>query len=143
SSASPSDGPGASLAKYEGIFTNNSKNKVEGIQDGSSNTLMFGETIGGSPASGLNVQHTWAGSGALGTKFGLRPPPAGGGGPGWQFYSSYHTGIVNFCFGDGSVRGVRFGGTDIRNPAGTSWYVLQAMSGANDGDIRDFSSLTN
>ena len=140
---SPFDGPGANLATYIGIFYNNSKTKIEGISDGSSNTLMFGETLGGGIAAGLNVQHTWAGSGALGVKWGLRPPPKGGGGPGWQFYSSYHTGIVNFAFGDGHVQGVRFGGTDQRNPAGTTWWVLMALAGTNDGVVPDLSALLN
>jgi prepilin-type N-terminal cleavage/methylation domain-containing protein len=100
--ASPSDGPGANLALYEGIFTNRSKTRMETVSDGTSNTLLFLEIIGGglpysTPLPGLpsgntgnlNVQHTWCGSGALGTKFGLQPTPPGGGGPGWQFYSSF------------------------------------------------------
>jgi prepilin-type N-terminal cleavage/methylation domain-containing protein len=147
--ASPSDGPGANLQRYEGFFYNNSKTSIASCPDGTSNTMMFGESIGGGapyPANtgNLNVKHTWAGSGALGTKFGLRAPPQGGGpGPGWQFYSSTHTGIVNFCFGDGSVRGVRYGGTDQRNPAAVSWYVLQSMAGRMDGETRDIASLSN
>jgi prepilin-type N-terminal cleavage/methylation domain-containing protein len=155
STSSPSDGPGANLALYEGVFTNNSKNKIEGIADGSSNTMIFLETLGGgapwtTPQPGLpggnpgnlNVQHTWAGSGAFGTKFGLIPPQSAGG-PGWQYYSSRHTGILNACFGDGSVRSVRFGGTSQRNPAGTSWYVLQSLSGKADGVTVDTGSLSN
>jgi len=141
--ASPSDGPGANLQKYEGFFFNNSKTSIANCIDGTSNTLMFGESIGGSTGAGLNVKHTWAGSGALGTKFGLKEPIANGPGPGWQYYSSTHTGIVNFCYGDGSVRGVRYGGTTQRNPAAPSWYVLQTLAGRMDGDTADFASLTN
>jgi prepilin-type processing-associated H-X9-DG protein len=139
--ASPFDGPGGNLALYEGIFVNRFTTRVEAISDGSSNTLMFGEHLGGNPSS-LNVKHTWAGSGAFGTKWGLRPPP-GAGGPGYQFFSSRHTGIVQFCFGDGHVQGVRFGGSDVRNPAGTSWYVLMALSGKADGDTRAAQDLIN
>jgi len=156
STSSPSDGPGASLAKYEGIYTNRSQVKIETISDGSSNTLMFLEHLGGgapwtgpwgsnpavSGSGNLNVQHTWAGSGALGTKFGLIPPQ-GIGGPGWQFYSSRHTGLINACFGDGSVRPIKYSSTSSRNPAGVSWYVLQALAGRADGDNPDTSLLTN
>ena len=130
---------------------------METVSDGTSNTLLFLEIIGGglpytSPLPGLpsgnsgnlNVQHTWAGSGALGTKFGLQPPPPGGGGPGWQFYSSFHSGnIVNGCYADGSVRPLKTASTGQRNPAGTSWYVLQALAGMRDGQTPDFSMVAN
>src|SRR5262249_46062231 len=87
--SSPSDGPGVNLSLYEGLFGRNTKVKFETVSDGTSNTLMFGEGLGGSVAVGLNIKWTWAGMGALGTKFGLRPPPNGdSGGPGYQFYSS-------------------------------------------------------
>jgi prepilin-type N-terminal cleavage/methylation domain-containing protein len=142
STSSPSDGPGANLAKYEGIFGNRSKTKLETISDGTSNTVRFGEGLGGSSASAPNVQWTWAGSGALGVKFGLRAPTSSGG-PGWQFYSSRHTGLVQFSMGDGSVRGLRYAGTDQRNPAGISWYVLQAMAGKADGESPDTSLVSN
>jgi len=153
--ASPADGPGANLALHEGIFTNNSKTRIESISDGTSNTLAFLETLGGGApwtnpwpqlpsgnSNNLNVKHTWAGSGALGTKFGLIPPQ-GSGGPGWQFLSSRHTGVMNVCFADGSVRQLRYADTSQRNPAGVSWYVLQTLAGMRDGQVRDFALLTN
>jgi prepilin-type N-terminal cleavage/methylation domain-containing protein len=148
STSSPSDGPGANLAKYEGLLFNNSRVKLETVSDGTSNTLLFGEGLGGGmpyPANGgnLNIKWTWAGTGALGTKFGLRAPQGTGGGPGYQFFSSNHTGIVNFCFGDGSVRPLRYAGTDVRNPAGSSWYVLQSLSGRADGDSLDTSAVVD
>jgi len=141
STSSPFDGPGANLNLYEGIYFSRSQTKLEHITDGTSNTLMFGEGLGGGPAN-TDAKWTWAGSGVLGTKFGMRAP-TGVRGPGWQFFSSRHTGIVQFCFGDGSVRSLRYGGSDIRNPAGTSWFVLQALAGKSDGETRNFSELTN
>ncbi len=148
STSSPSDGPGANLAKYEGLLTNNSKTRLETVGDGTSNTLLFGEGLGGglpypANAGNLNIKWTWAGVGSLGTKFGMRAPSGLGGGPGYQFFSSNHTGIVNFCFGDGSVRSLRYAGTDVRNPAGATWYVFQTLAGKSDGDTVDFSQLTN
>jgi prepilin-type N-terminal cleavage/methylation domain-containing protein len=135
--SSPSDGPGANLALYEGVFTNRSNNKVENLTDGSSLTLLFGEALGGTAKSPPLIQHTWAGSGALGTKFGLRDRG------GWNFYSSGHTGIVQFCFADGSVRGLRYGGTTQRNPVGPTWPILQQMSGKSDGINYDVGILSN
>jgi prepilin-type N-terminal cleavage/methylation domain-containing protein len=134
--SSPTDGPGANLAIYQGIFTNNSKTKLETITDGTSNTLMFGEGLGG-VKSPRDFQWSWMGCGALGTKFGLNESG------GWQYFNSGHTGIVQFCFGDGSVRGLRYAGTTQRNPAGATWYLLQQLSGANDGQTGDTSAITN
>jgi prepilin-type N-terminal cleavage/methylation domain-containing protein/prepilin-type processing-associated H-X9-DG protein len=151
--SSPFDGPGENLALYEGVLFNNSKIKIENIRDGSSNTLMFMETLGGGAPwtkpwpqlpggnpGNLNVKHTWMGSGALGTKFGIIPPQ-GPGGPGWQFFSSYHVGTVNACFADGSVRPVQFSDTSQRNPAGTSWRVLQSLAGRQDQMVFNTSIL--
>ncbi len=100
---------------------------------------------------------SWMGVGALGTKFGLAP--MGGANPssnganlpgGWNYLSSLHTGgVVQFAMGDGSVRGVRVGATGVRNPtsgpnvATSDWYLLQAMSGMQDGDVISEGRLTN
>jgi prepilin-type processing-associated H-X9-DG protein len=144
--ASPSDGPGANLAIYEGIFYNRSRTRIENIKDGSSNTLMFGEGLGGVGVGARNFGWTWMGVGALGTKFGLQyggQPNADPNRMGnWSYFSSRHTGIVNFCFADGSVRGVAIGQTGMRNPiVGNDWYLLQQMSGRADGQTADTSSL--
>lgn len=142
STNSPFDGPGANLRKYEGILGNRSQVKVEGIPDGSSNTLMFGEGLGSPMTANPSIYWTWAGAGALGVKFGLLAPSQPGG-PGWQFFSSRHTGLVLFCFGDGSVRPLRYAGSDQRNPAGTSWFLLQQLAGIADGETANASILTN
>jgi prepilin-type N-terminal cleavage/methylation domain-containing protein/prepilin-type processing-associated H-X9-DG protein len=137
--SSPSDGPGANLAKYEGIFTNRSKTKIEAISDGTSNTLMFGEGLGGS-ASTRDYVWSWMGIGALGTKFGMQADA------GWNYFGSRHTGgIAQFCFADGSVRPLRPGSTAQRNPTspGSDWYIFQAMSGMADGDVYSLSALSN
>ena len=43
---------GSSYDSREGVFTNRSKTTVQGISDGTSNTLFFGETLGGHPTDG-------------------------------------------------------------------------------------------
>jgi prepilin-type N-terminal cleavage/methylation domain-containing protein len=145
-SSDPVSGPGANLKQYEGIFYNRSRTAIPSIGDGSSNTLMFGEGLGGLAVGGQrDFAWSWMGVGAVAAKFGLAP--GGGAGAtngGWAYFSSRHTGIVLFAMGDGSVRGLRTGGTGIRNPApaGGEWWVLQAMAGANDGVVFDLSRLS-
>jgi prepilin-type N-terminal cleavage/methylation domain-containing protein len=140
--SSPNDGPGADLSKYVGVFYNRSKIKIENIYDGSSNTLLFGELVGGTMVGAQDFTQSWMGTGIEMAKFGLAPGPVNAAG-GWNFFSSRHTGITQFCFGDGSVRGVRNGSTQQRNPTqpGSDWYKLQAMAGMQDGDVVESLSI--
>ena len=80
--------------------------------DGTSNTIMFGEYAGGFNA--------WGGAGGIpdgvmGAAWACGFNYSGFGTPttgqtinsgNWALFSSNHTGIVNFCFADGSVRGI-------------------------------------
>jgi prepilin-type N-terminal cleavage/methylation domain-containing protein/prepilin-type processing-associated H-X9-DG protein len=145
-SSSPPDGPGANLAKYEGIFTNRSKTKIEAIADGTSNTLMFGEGLGGY-IKNRDLTWSWMGCGALGTKFGMySAPDTVNSRPGWPNYASLHAGgIVQFAFADGSVRALRPGSSAQRNPTspGSDWYVFQQMSGMKDGEVYNPATLSN
>ncbi|MEI6324003.1 MAG: DUF1559 domain-containing protein [Gemmataceae bacterium] len=59
STSSPSDGPGVSLQKYVGIYTNRSKNKTSNIVDGSSNTMAIGELLGGTAVLGSQRVHAY------------------------------------------------------------------------------------
>ena len=120
---------------YPGYFTNRSKTKIEAAADGSSNTIMFGE-VGANPASIFsgNPKMAWTWMSA--------PPVATGWGgvlnvSGTDFFyefSSSHTSIVQFAMGDGGVRA-------FRKP--TSWPNIVWASAMNDGQVFDFSTLTN
>jgi prepilin-type N-terminal cleavage/methylation domain-containing protein/prepilin-type processing-associated H-X9-DG protein len=148
-------GPGWNLQKYVGIFTNRSKTRIETITDGASNTLAFGESTGGQiPGYGgvgsVDFVWSWVGVGSLGVKFGMAPNagfnPGNNGANvpgGVNYFSSRHTGLVNFCWGDGSVRPLRLGSTGVRNPASMDWKVYVALSGIQDGDTPDTSTLTS
>jgi prepilin-type N-terminal cleavage/methylation domain-containing protein len=82
-----------------GVFTNRSENSFNSITDGSSNTMFFGEVTGGEVDNVRDVRMSWPGCGILGTAFGL-------GDESWAQYGSYHPGIVQFTFADGSVHSI-------------------------------------
>jgi prepilin-type N-terminal cleavage/methylation domain-containing protein len=144
---------GANYQPYTGIFTNRSKVKLGLVTalDGASNTLMFGEGLGGNFPGVRDFQWTWMGTGAMATFRGLCDGPKGSAtAVSWAGFSSAHTGVVQFCFTDGSVRGLRHGGSSARSPStgatGTpsaGWWAFQAMAGYRDADIRDTSILQN
>ncbi len=127
--------------RYRGVFTNRSRVRIENITDGSSNTLMFGEGLGGHPRP-LQPADTfvwsWYGLGVVGTNFGLanlgrEPALAGGGDNFWRRFGSAHAGTVNFCFADGSVRGLNLEGSSALGS--DNWLLLQRLAGMGDGDI--------
>jgi prepilin-type processing-associated H-X9-DG protein len=172
STASPTDGPGLNLQAFVGVMTNRSKMQLSDVTaaDGCSNTLMFGEGLGGqaadesywaelmAPTVGQrDFVWSWIGVGSLGTKFGLSPGGSklGTGGP--HFFGSRHTGRVQFAMCDGSVRSLSPAGTCSRNPlpAGsvshgfpdavaqrTDWCILQQLAGMRDGYVADTGAIT-
>jgi prepilin-type N-terminal cleavage/methylation domain-containing protein/prepilin-type processing-associated H-X9-DG protein len=120
-----------------GLFTYQSKNSIGRVPDGTSNTLLFGEYMGG--------WITWGGSGGIpdGVDGGSRlcgynytgfGPPVNGSAAlnsptasAWAFFGSLHTGgIVQFAMADGSVQ---------RLTSGIDFGVFQALSGFQDGVV--------
>jgi prepilin-type N-terminal cleavage/methylation domain-containing protein len=85
--------------QWEGIFFPRSKTKMATITDGTSNTFMFGESIGGRVGSVKDFGYTWMGVGIEVTAFGLRDKA-------WGKFSSEHPGVVQFSMADGSVKRV-------------------------------------
>jgi prepilin-type N-terminal cleavage/methylation domain-containing protein len=122
---------------FPGLYTN--RTPVGMVQltnmDGSSNTLMFGEcAMGSDPVVGGTLSHTWMGSGALPTAWGTVDVQGGS----WYAFSSHHTNVVQFCYGDGSVRGVRKSVT-----SGNAWLYFIFASGWQDGQVIDESSYAS
>jgi prepilin-type N-terminal cleavage/methylation domain-containing protein len=127
--------------KYTGVFYNRSQIAFGQIGDGTSNTLMFGETLGLFSGAAKMRAYTWMGSNFVSTFPGvLQPSDIDGtkvqnatGNPGdisgppngtngqvdpapdktfpAQGFSSFHDGIVNFVMCDSSVRQIRAGST--------------------------------
>jgi prepilin-type N-terminal cleavage/methylation domain-containing protein len=124
--------------QYKGFFTHLSANKLANTPDGTSNTVLFGEMAGGYIG--------WGGSGGIpngvsgfswiaGFNYaGFDSPYAGSASDvnnsKWWAFSSQHTGIVNFCWGDGSVRSLR-SGMDF-----STWIY---MCGIADGVVVTFN----
>ena len=113
---------------YCGPYYQNSQTKIETISDGTSNTLAFGETLGGTDTSTRLFTLSWAGAGTMPTGWGLPVTPQ------WHTFGSKHTGIVNFGYCDGSVRSVRKG-------ADSTAFIY--ASGMADGKVFDTTVLGN
>jgi len=124
---------------YNGPFGGSSQTRVTDIQDGSSNTVAFGETLGGQvfPDGSTDFHLSWAGSGSL--------PSIGGNRVRASFgrYCSFHTAVNNFVFCDGSVRPLTKVLLIPVDPPPVSWYVFQAACGMQDGVTIDYSAISN
>jgi prepilin-type N-terminal cleavage/methylation domain-containing protein len=111
----------ASTDLYRGCFHSRSDYNIADIKDGSSNTLMFGETSGGyDPNTNQRLySQSWMGSGCM-------PVFPGLGDMGWGQFNSHHGDIVQFCYGDGSVRTLN-SSVDVA--------VMKSISGIREGEI--------
>jgi prepilin-type processing-associated H-X9-DG protein len=112
-----------------GIYYDNSQTRVTDITDGTSNTLAFGEYLGGLHNNGTReFELAWMGAGWCATKFGLRPiyGPQENDYFNGQFQSKHTNGIVNFAFADGSVHGIS---TEV------AFKVYIYLSGMHDGQV--------
>ncbi|MFT3883157.1 MAG: DUF1559 domain-containing protein [Gemmatales bacterium] len=143
---------------FEGVLTNRSQVTLGQltVQDGTSNTLLFGESAAGNepiypplsmqPITTRHYEACWMGAGSLPTIAGLG---AGREAPWWGF-ASRHPAVVMFAFADGSTRGIRKGSSAVLTntaPAGftiplpTDWLLFQQLGGRRDGLSADTSSI--
>jgi hypothetical protein len=132
------------LDPYAGVFTNRSAVSVQQLSaaDGTSNTAMFGEVVGDADTGPRQYSFAWMGAGSMPTILapGTGPFPSSN----FLMFSSKHPGVVQLCFGDGSVRALRKG-WDVNNPDNlakqfTNFY---AATGWQEGQVVDWTWLTN
>jgi prepilin-type N-terminal cleavage/methylation domain-containing protein/prepilin-type processing-associated H-X9-DG protein len=127
----PTGSPPSNLiwAPYTGIYYENSRTKITDITDGTSNTLAFGEWLGGIHNDGSrDMELSWMGAGWLRTRWGLAPiyGPQNNDYYHAQFQSMHPGRVVNFAFADGSVRGIS---------TSVDFNVFIYASGKADGQV--------
>jgi prepilin-type N-terminal cleavage/methylation domain-containing protein len=135
------DSADAFWGQWKGMMGNRTENTLGQVtaQDGTSNTLMFGEGLGGRGTGVRDFAWGWFGWGMCPTAWGLTRGNSISPVSGWYQFTSRHAAVVQFCFGDVSTRGVRFGTTNqFFTP---DWWVLQKLAGRTEGDNRDSSSI--
>jgi len=125
--------PGDSWQQVAGVYYTGSSTRMTSISDGTSQTIAFGETLGGTSQGTRDYSICWIGGGAMPTAYGLPDPCQ------WYTFGSQHTAIVYFAFADGSVRGVIRVGPSNWASAGYANYIY--ASGDQDGVPVDFSAL--
>jgi prepilin-type N-terminal cleavage/methylation domain-containing protein len=130
--------------QYLGIMGNRSRLTLGNItvQDGTSNTLFFGETLGGVGVGTPDFKFSWFGCGTMVTAWGL------GRGSGtatfnnqatWYRFASRHAAGVQFAAADASMRTIKFGQTTTFFTY--DWYSLAQISGYRDGLNQDTSAI--
>ncbi|QDU22906.1 DUF1559 family PulG-like putative transporter [Urbifossiella limnaea] len=136
--------PGGSVNDtYLGAFYNRSVTKLATMQDGTSNTFLFGEyNTKGPPGAGWQpVTPAWISSGYMPMAWGATEPPISD--PNWYRMGSRHTGVMVFGLGDGSIRTIRYPGTaGSGNAAAPNQYDQYIYhSGHTDLKVADPSQL--
>ncbi len=158
------DGFWSAALRFNGIMRNRSRLTLGQltVQDGTSNTLMFGETLGGRSVGNRTSAPSWFGCGSMFThrgigRFGF---DADQGGDYEERFGARHPAGAQFAMGDGSVRTLRRGNmTDgwwcrfdwawafYNGAPGTDgtvdWCAFQQLAGYRDGKNIDVSVITD
>jgi prepilin-type N-terminal cleavage/methylation domain-containing protein len=121
-------------SRYEGILGNRTSHTLATVTalDGTSTTLMFGESTLGGVTGPPDYGAAWMGVGAAPTFAGIA-----GRNLEWYQLSSRHSGVTEFCFADGSVRPLKLTGTDytLGQQVPPNWFLFQGLCGIRDGTV--------
>ena len=119
---------------YHGPMGNRTKYAISAFDDGSSNTMMFTEALGGVSIGARDYSISWMGSGAFATAWG-----SNAGTSQWYQMGSKHSSVFLSGFGDGSVRAIRKGvGSNFFTP---DWYQFERAAGRADGQVLDLNVI--
>jgi prepilin-type N-terminal cleavage/methylation domain-containing protein len=131
--------PNFPIYQYNGPFGLNSQTRITDIQDGTSNTVAYGEVLVGAIFNdgSINFRLSWPASGFTASLGGSRITAGSGG------FNSLHTAVNNFVFCDGSVRPLSKVLTYTLDPPGNNWFMFQAVCGMQDGVTVDYSQISN
>ncbi|QVL31197.1 DUF1559 domain-containing protein [Telmatocola sphagniphila] len=130
-------------AAHEGVFTGEKGTALISITDGTSNTILFAEVTGAFDNNARSWSFSWFNATGMPSYWSATKDK------GLFTYSSFHTGIYNVAFGDGSVRGLRSGNNtpassqEIKDRTNTAWDALQRLAGKSDGDVNLNDVLSN
>ena len=114
-----------------GLFGNRSKLDFRDCVDGTSTSLLIGESIGQKSGTALKYSHPWIGTGFLISSLGFLKLPQV---LMYQQFSSEHSGIVHFCMADGAVRAIS---TNI------DFAVFVNLGGIAEGNVVGVSHAGN
>jgi hypothetical protein len=149
-------------AAYVGVFSNRSDLTLGqlSVQDGTSNTICWGETLGGSRKPDCDTVIPWIAGCVMSVGAGLGrgsdlnedhapngwDPVLGATGAAWWRYSAMHPAGVQFVFGDNSVRTIRYGNTKpitivANQNLNNDYMVLLQLAGRKDGLLADASGI--
>ena len=122
-----------------GMFGNREKVKFASVRDGLSNTLMFGEYLGGTDDAGnLLDAYPWISQQPVSTYAGLAGHTnrfggaLGEKGSAWRFKSAHSGGGVQFVLGDGSVQNIQ---------SSVDYTTFVATSGISDGFVSETAAF--
>lgn len=122
--------PGNSWDVWKGAFGNRTQHNLSAVIDGTSNTLLFGEVIGGwNDSNQLKYSWAWIGTGAMFTASGLAPTKKFAK-TDWDQFGSHHPGTVQFALIDGAVRTISHTVVDI---PGSRFFRM--IGGIQDGNV--------